>query len=378
MSQYFDVAVAGGGVIGCSVAFHLAQKGAKVAVVEKRTLGGQASIVAAGMLAAQEEAAGPDAFFDVCLASRAQFDALVPEVRALSSVDPEWETAGIWRVAADEDEIPGLLAKKKWQEARGLSVHWVSPEELKEIHPGLAPAPGALYCPTDGQINSARWVQALEEAGRRLGVRFLDHAESVQFVREGRRISGIRASADLIAADQVVVAAGAWTPFLLETLGVSLPLEPVKGQLMVLNGVPRAFRGPVYATPGYVVPRADGRLIIGATAERVGFNVRPTLAAQRFLADWVARWCPALGPMPVMEFQAGLRPGTPDGWPVVGRLWEFDNLYIAAGHFRNGILLSPWTGRYMAEGLLDGRWDPRGDAFSPERFRRASEPARPA
>lgn len=371
MSQYFDVAVVGGGVIGCSIAYHLAKKGAKVVVVEKRGIGGQASSVAAGMLAAQEEAPAPDAFFAACMASRALFNELVPQVREESAIDPEWETTGIWRVAADEDEAATLRAKMRWQEERGLAVEWVGPEALAEQHPGLAPAVGALYCPTDGQINSARWVRALAEAARKRGVRFLDHTPSVDFVREGRRVAGLRFAGELLAADHTVLAAGAWTPFLLEALELSLPLEPVKGQLMVLAGVPRAFRGPIYATPGYVVPRIDGRLIVGATAEKVGFNVRPTLEAQRFLADWVGRWCPALGPMPIVEFQTGLRPGTADGWPVMGRLWEYDNLYIAAGHYRNGILLSPFAGRYMAEGLVDGRWDPLGEPFSPERFRRS-------
>ncbi len=369
MKQVFDVIVVGGGVIGCSTAYHLARKGAKVMVIEKRSIGGQASSITAGMLAAQEEADRPDAFFDLCRGSQALFKPLVEEVRALSGIDPEFEACGVWRAAETEEEKKALLEKKRWQEERALRVEWQEPERLKELHPGLGESLGALYCPMDGQIDSAQWVQALAEASRRKGVRFLDQIPTMEFVREGRRVAGVRTREGSISAEQVVVAAGAWTPILLESLKISLPLEPVKGQLMVLAGVPRAFRGPVYATSGYLIPRSDGRLIIGATVERVGFDVRATLEAQRFLADWALRWCPGLSSLPVVEFQAGLRPGSADHWPLMGRLWDYDNLYVAAGHYRNGILLSPFTGQFMADGILDGRWDPIGVPFSPERFR---------
>jgi len=369
VSQYFDVVVVGGGVIGCSVAFHLAKKGVKVMVVEKNAIGGQASSVAAGMLAAQEEAAKPDAFSEACRESRALFKTLVPEVRELSGIDPEYEICGMWRVAASEVDVPELLDRKRRQEALGLAVEWHFPGQLAERNPGLAHAVGGLYFPEDGQINSAKWALALAEAGRRLGVRFLDRAMGVEFARDGRRVSGVRAQGELFAADRVVLAAGAWTSLLLESLGLSLPLEPVKGQLMILGGAPRAFGGPIFAASGYLVPKADGRLIVGSTMERVGFNVRPTLEAQRILADWVARWAPAFSAYPTVEFQAGLRPGTRDGWPVMGQLWDYDNLFISAGHFRNGILLSPLAGRAMADGIVNGRWAPSAAAFAPERFR---------
>ncbi len=375
MSQYFDVVILGGGVIGCATAYQMAKKGAKVMVVEKRTVGGQASSVAAGMLATQEEATAPDAFFDMCRASRALFDTWVPEVRETSGVNPEYEPCGVWRVAETEEEKKALLEKQRWQEEKGFPVEWQEPERLEDIHPGLGECLGALHCRTDGQINSSQWVHALAEASRRKGVRFLDHVASVEFVRDGRRVAGVRTKEDLIAADHVLLAAGAWTSFLLDALGISLPLEPVKGQLMVLGGMPRAFKGPVYAGKGYLVPRSDGRLVIGTTVERVGFDVRATLEAQRQLADWATRWCPGLSSLPVVEFQVGLRPGTPDGWPVMGRLWDYDNLFVSTGHFRNGILLSPFAGRYMADGVLDNRWNPLGAAFSPERFHHKETPS---
>lgn len=375
MNHSVDVTVVGGGVIGCSIAYHLAQQGAKVMVVEKRTVGGQASSVAAGMLAAQEETESPGPFFDVCRASRDLFPALVPEVAAVSGIDPEWEVCGITRAAATEEELVFLRRRREWQEALGLPVEWLTPSDVAEQNPGLSPVLGALRFPADGQINSARWAQALAEGARRRGARFMDQVPTVEWLRSGRRLTGLVARGEKVDTEHVVLAAGCWTSFLLESLGLSLPLEPVKGQLMVLHGKRRLFRGPLYARPGYVVPKPDGRIIIGATMERAGFNVRPTLEAQRTLADWASQWCPELTTLPAVEFQVGLRPGTVDGWPVMGRLWDYDNLFVAAGHFRNGILLSPFAGRYMADGIVQGRWDPLGDPFSPERFRRQAAPA---
>ncbi|MBL8024506.1 MAG: glycine oxidase ThiO [Elusimicrobia bacterium] len=369
MNHSFDVVVVGGGVIGCSTAFHLARKGAKVMVVDKRAIGGHALSLTAGILAAQMEAEAPDAFFDLRRASRALFPSLVDEIIETSGMDPEFEVSGVWHAAASEQDKIILLEKKRWQEERALSVEWVEPDVLKGVHPGIGENRGALFCPSDAQIESGQWVQALAEASRRKGVRFLDHVPPpLELVRDRRRVAGVRTKDDLISCDQVVLAAGAWTSFLLDQLRISLPLEPVKGELMVLAGVPRAFRGPVYATSGYVVPHPDGRLVIGATEERVGFNAQPTLEAQRNLADWAALWCPGLSGLPVVEFQAGLRPGTADSWPIMGRLWDYDNLFISAGHFKSGILLSPFAGQFMADGILDGRWDPLGAPFSPERF----------
>ena len=369
MNHSFDVLVVGGGVIGCSTAYHLARKGAKVMVVEKRSIGGHAAVITAGLLAAQSESDGPDALFEVCRASRALFPSLVNEIIDLSGIDPELELGGIWRVAESDEDKTVLLGRKRWQEERALPVEWQDPDRVKEIHPGLGPSWGALCCPSDGQIDSGLWVQSLAEASRRKGVRFLDQVSPMDFVRDRRRVAGVRTKDDVISCDKMVLAAGAWTLFLLESLRISLPLEPVKGQLMVLAGVPRAFQGPVYAGQGYLVPRADGRLVIGTTEERVGFDVQPTLQAQRTLADWASRWCPGLNELPVVEFQAGLRPGTADGGPVMGRLWDFDNLFISTGHYKRGILLSPFAGQYLADGVLDGRWDPLGAPFSPERFR---------
>jgi glycine oxidase len=375
MRRTYDVIVIGGGVIGCSTAYHLARKKMSVLVVDKKTLGSQASRVAPGMLAAQEEASEPGPFFDLCRESARLFAEVVPELEFRTGINPQWETCGIWRVAETEAEKGALLEKMRWQSEHGLPVEWHPGGRLAEIHPGLRSSVGGLYCPRDGQIDPVKWIEALVQASRPLGVDFLDHQPRVEIVTEGSRVRGVRTAFEPFSAPAVVVAAGAWSGVLLKGLGVHLPLDPVKGQIMALSGMPRAFAGPIYAGGGYLVPKADGRLIIGATSDRVGFDIYPTLAAQQTLAEWAAHWCPGLGTLTVLESQVGLRPATPDGLPVMGPVKEREGLFVSTGHYRNGILLSPLSGRLVADGVAEGVWSPLLQPFALERFAPAGAPA---
>jgi len=369
MSNRFDVLVIGGGVIGCSIAYHLAKKKLSVVLLEKDAVAARASGGAPGILAAQEETAAPSAFFDACVASREAFATLAAEVKDASGIDPELDARGVWRVAATAEEKTALLARKKWQEERGHAVEWHDAAATAARLPSLAgPFEGALFFPRDGHINGGQWTRALAEAARRRGARVVEHVPQVELTTDGRAVTGARTPTENFPAGHVVLAAGAWTPHLAAGMGLELPVEPVKGQLLFIEGFPALFQQPVFAAGGYCVQKPDGRLIIGTTQERAGFDQRPTLAAQRGLADWAARWCPSAGGREVLGFWAGLRPATPDGWPFLGPLPGWDGVSVCAGHFRNGILLSPFSGRFMADGIADDLWDPLGRSFSPARL----------
>jgi glycine oxidase len=372
MTKPLDVIVVGGGVIGNAVAYHLAKAKARVLVLEREAPGGRATRASAGMLAAQEEAGDDEDFLKLCLESRNLFRTLVPEVEDLSDIRVEWAETGLFRVAADEDEALSLRRKAGLQSARGLPARWLDAREAREALPGFEISHGAFLAPEDGVINPILWSRALGEAARRLGARFVEFTPALDFLRTEGRVTGVRTDRGSHSAPHVVLAAGAWTPLLLESLGVSLPLEPVKGQVLILSGAPGAFRAPVYAGDGYLVPRDDGRVLLGATAERAGFDDRPTLDAQRRLADWAAKWCPPLTARPVVGLQVGLRPGSADGRPVLGPLPGREGVSLACGHYRNGILLSAVTGRLAAEGVLTGRWDAAA-AYSPARFAREAQ-----
>jgi glycine oxidase len=365
----FDLIVIGGGVIGCSVAYHAARKRARVLIVDRSGLAGRAYLVAAGMLAAQEEASEPGALFDVSIASRGLFANLAEDVRAETGIDPELEFQGVWRIAGAEAERDELRRKMDWQAAAGWKAEWVEPEALAKALPAVrARNAGAVYFPQDGQIDSAKWTRALAEGARLRGARLVENVTTLGLWTEAGRVLGVKTDGEAYTADRVVLTAGAWTASLLEPLGWKLPLAPVKGQVLALEGFPRLFAAPVFFPDGYFTPKASGRLIVGATMENAGFDVKPTLAAQRDLAEKALRWCPELSGRQVLGMEAGLRPATPDRLPVMGPVPGWKNLFVCTGHFRNGILLSPYSGAAMAEGMLDGVWDPRAAAFSAGRF----------
>ncbi len=368
MAQRFDTIIIGGGAIGCSVAYHLAKKGIKPIVVDKRAMGAQASSMPSGMLAAQEESFAPDAFFDLCMAGRELVQTMAPEIKFKTGIDPELEITGIWHAAEREKDKNTLLEKMQWQKDKGLPVEWHEQQHLRDVLPGLQPCQGALYYPKDGHLNTVKWVKGLAEAARMCGARFMDHVPDFSLIKEDNEVTGIKTRKEIYFADKTIITAGVWTSKVFGELGITLQQKPIRGQLMVLGGIPRAFQGPVYAGQGYLVPKPDGRLVIGATMEDVGFDTHPTMSAQRYLADWVTRWCVGIHSLPVLEFPVGLRPFPPDSWPVMGPVKDYEGLYVCTGHFRNGILLSAISGQYMADGMAEGTWAPLGQAFSPDRF----------
>lgn len=368
MSRAHDVIVIGGGAVGSSIAYHLAENHSKVLLLDRQAMGGRATRAAAGMLAAQEEAGDDDAFLKFALESRDLFKTLAPKVKELSGVDPEWAVTGVARAAVDPAEAEALRRKVDHQSKKGLPARWLSAKDATEAFPGLMAPDGAFLAPEDGVVNPFLWAKALSESARRRGAKVQEFTPAVTLIKEGRRVVGIRTEKESILAGHVILAAGAWTPFVLGELEVKLPLEPVKGQLLILAGVLGEWKTPVYAGAGYLVPRPDGRILVGATVERVGFDERPTLDAQRQLAEWAARWCPSLSSRPVSSVNAGLRPGSADGLPVLGPVPGWEGVSLACGHHRNGILLSALTGKMVAAAVISGTWDNSLAPFSPARF----------
>ena len=368
-----DVVVIGGGVIGLAVAWRAAQRGYAVRVLERGELGGGASHVAAGMLAPVTEAdPGELALLELGLSSAASWPAFAAELAAASGRDPGLRRCGALVVARDRDEAAALERELELRRALGLEVERLLPSAARKLELALAPTIRlALAVPGDHATDPRATVTALAEAGRRVGVELCTGVIAERIQREGARISGVRlASGEVVAAENVVVAGGAWSG----AIGglPEVPLRPVKGQIMRLRdpGGPGLLERIVRFEGGYLVPRGDGRYVLGATMEERGFDTTVTAGGLYGLLRDAGELVPGIHELVVEETAAGLRPATPDNAPLLGPDPEIAGLHWATGHHRNGILLAPATACLVADGLEGGGGGGGAvpAAFAPRRF----------
>jgi glycine oxidase len=347
------VIVVGGGVIGCAVAYELRKRGASVTLLERQRIAAGASYGAAGMLAPQVEASGPGAFLELGLRSRDLFADWQAELPTSFDLD----LSGILRVAHTEKGAAELRRRAEWQRGLGLGARILDPAEVADLCPGLAEAVCGLWVP-DGQVSAHRLTLALAQAAAQRGAE-LREGVVVTAVRTG----GVDTTDGRMSAGQVVVAAGAWSGLL-----TGMPVRPVKGQRLLLRQPGRVLGMTTFGDQCYLVPKAGGMVLAGATEEpSAGFDARVTAEAVGKVARAACALLPPLADAELVEAWAGLRPSTPDRLPVLGRLPGFEGVWMATGHFRNGILLSALTGRVMAEAILHGAALPASCA--PDRFR---------
>jgi glycine oxidase len=345
----FDVAVIGGGVIGLSVAWRARARGLSVVVLDRGELGGGTTRVAAGMLAPASEADAQErSLLALGLESARIWGAFADELRDVSGVDVGLRTQGTLAVARDGDEKAALERELGLRERLGLRAQRLLPSAARALEPALAPSIRlAVEFPDDHSVDPRALAVALAAACDRAGV----------VLRPGTEVTRL---SDVDAA-QVVLAAGPWSAGL-----ARLPIRPVKGQTIRLRGAALMER-TLRFEGGYLVPRADGRIVLGATEEERGFDTTMTALAVHDLLRDAAELVPGILECEIEELVAGLRPGTPDNAPLIGRLDE--RVVVATGHHRNGVLLAPVTARIVAAELAG---EASEHAFSPHRFERAT------
>ena len=368
MSGTPRVAVIGGGVIGSAIAWRLARE-ARVVLLERGRPGserGEASPAAAGMLAPLKEAEEPGPFMELGLRSMERYPAFVESVEAASGVD-----VGFWRdgrldVALDDEAAEGLHRHRELQADAGHESRILGPAEVRELEPAIGPeAVLGLATDYDHQLDPARLSRALWLAAERAGVETRTDTPVAGVVTAGGAVRGVRLeSGALVEADAVVVAAGAWSGQI--ELPLRLPVRPVRGQIVVLRTASPVLGRTTWGPHLYLVPRPDGRLVVGSTMEEAGFAPRITAGAVARLLGLAVRVVPVLAEAEVEGFRVGLRPAAEDGLPVIGPDPAVDGLFYATGHFRNGILLAPETAERIAAMVLDGA--SAEPAFDPGRF----------
>ena len=372
-----DVVVVGGGVIGLACGWQAAQAGFRVRVLERDEPGSGASGVAAGMLAPVGEATwGEEALLDAALASHAMW----PEFAAELSVAGEADTAllrnGALHVALDADEAAELRRRFELMRSLGLEAEWLTGRQCRELEPGLAPgAYAGAHAPHEAGVDPMAIVRALRRACAGAGADVVSGAEVVDSILEGEALRGVTtADGREHRAEKVVLAAGAWAGAVTWLPDFAVPpVRPVKGQIITLHGAPGdpVAARIVVSERVYLVPRTDGRLIVGATVEEMGFDTRITAGGVHELLREAYRALPDVAEMELERVVAGLRPGTPDNAPVVGAA-ALEGLLFATGHFRNGILLAPLTAAAIVALLQERALPPELGVADPQRFARVA------
>jgi glycine oxidase len=350
-----DVLVVGAGVIGCAVARHLALRGTRVRVLERGEPGRESSWAAAGLLAPLVGADEPGPFVELLLRGREMYPAFAAALREETGIDVGYSDAGTLSLALTDADEPAMQRRHAWQSAARLPVERLTAEEARRLEPGMNPElRWALRFPGDHQVDNRELARALCVAAKRAGADVRTGAAVDRLAWSGGRLAGVElADGERVEADAVVLAAGCWAGRLLG-LPRDLPVLPVHGQIAAVAAVPQRFRHCIDTPRGYLVPRADGRLIAGATAERGVWRKAVTPAGLCSVLAGASEIAPWLGDLPLVETWSGLRPGTPDDLPVLGPDPEVPNLFYATGHFRNGILLAPLTGQVVGEMVLGG------------------------
>jgi glycine oxidase len=362
-------------VIGLSIAWRLAQAGCRVTVYDRGEAGRGASWAAAGMLAAAVETEpGEEPLLPLALESQRLWPEFARELEAASGLPVGYRDEGTLVVALSRDDAAQLRHAYEFQKRLGLNLEWLNAAQARQREPHLKPGiAAAVWSPRDHQVDNRQLGPALAVAVRRAGAELVEHCPVRAITVTGGRAAGGGAE----PADVVVLAAGAWSR---EIDGLPPaqrpPVRPIKGQMLALQMDPAAplLRHVLWLPHGcYLVPRRNGRLVVGATVEERGFDPSLTAGGLIALLDGAWRGVPAIEELPVIETWAGFRPGSRDDAPMLGP-GAVDRLVIATGHHRNGILLTPVSAATMSEYILSGTLPAIARPFSPERFAAAAPP----
>lgn len=383
MKSSADIVVIGGGIIGLTIARSLALRGVSdVCLIERGALGTEASFAAAGMLAPQAEADGEDDFFTLACRSRDLYPSFAAALLEETGLDVELDTTGTLYLALNKHDLEEIEKRFDWQTRAGLPVELLNAAEARDLEPSISSSThGALRFPKDIQVENRRLLSALVNSVNKLGPTLLTETNVDGLSTDGSRLTGVQTSRGGISCAKVVIAAGTWSSFI-QHAPRTLPIEPVRGQMVCLEAKPQLTRHVIYSKRGYIVPRHDGRLLAGSTSEKAGFAKHVTAGGISSILQNAREIAPSVSTLPIVDTWAGLRPCSSDGLPVLGACDEIDGLFYATGHYRNGILLAPITGELISEAIVADAASPLLVPFLPNRgretLRNRPSAARPA
>lgn len=370
-----EVLIIGGGVIGLSIARELYKKGAgRITIVDRGPIGGEASWAAAGMLAPNIETDTSYDFHRFGTESLELYPSFSDALLEETGMGIELNRSGTLCLAFNQAEAADLGETYQQQTVRGVPVEHLSGASVRSIEPLISSdACEALFYPNDWQVENRKLISALRRSAEVNGIKIVERTGVSELLTSGRRISGVKTSGGEISADVTVLATGAWTSLIkIGDVGLQVSVKPIRGQMISFDSAVGLLRHVVYSQRGYVVPRADGRVLVGATVEDAGFDKGITVEGIDSLKDAAMEIAPRLRGFEIAEKWAGLRPFATDGLPILGELPGYENVFVATAHYRNGILLAPKTAEIMADRIVSGLNSRYLDLYGVGRFASAA------
>ena len=357
--------VIGGGVIGTSITYQLAKRGARVTLLERDCLGGAATGASAGIIQPHGGTTSVPEFTALGMESARLFPAVSSELMERTGMDIGYRRVDVIDLALDE---AGAVRLRRAIGPTG-GAEWIDRQVALEMEPEMnASITGAVLHRGDAQVLPANLTAALARAAAELGADLRQGAAVDRLLVDGESVRGVAMGSEVMHAAEVVIANGCWSASWASVLRIPIPVRPVRGQMVALAAQGPRPHAVLSMADGYLVPKPDGRILVGTTVEDAGFDPRPTVEGISSLLERVPRLAPRLAGATVLAAWAGLRPGTADGLPIIGRVAGWRGVTLATGHFRNGILMAPITAELVADLLLEGKTRFPTARFDPARF----------
>ena len=363
-----DTVIVGGGIIGLTTAIALAERGHEVTVLDPGRRKGIGSWSGGGILSPLHPWRYDGAVNDLARRSQQGYPELCRQLRDRAGVDPELRSLGMLYVGLPSRPPVDHERSREWAREEGVEFQELEGDELLAHEPELNPlAEGGLRLPSVAWVRNPRIMRGLSRLAQLNGVTIQDGSTALQLRTHGDTVRGVETDSGVWEAARVVVAAGPWSAPLLKGVGVTLPVRPVKGTMLLLQSARQVLSQVVMAGDHYLIPRADNRILVGSTMEEAGFDVRTSLGAVRALSQSAVEIIPATANMELESYWSGLRPGSPDDRPFIGPFSGMSGLYVNSGHFRNGVVHAPASAELLAS-LIAGEEPPLDPApFAPDR-----------
>jgi len=346
-----DILIIGGGIIGMLTARELSLAGMKVTIVEQGEAGHESSWAGGGIISPLYPWRYSDDVSALAKWGQAFYPSLIEEINSETGLDAELVQNGL--LMLDDEQEVALSWAKKWQS----NLQIIDSHEVLELEPELSASliedNKAIWMPDVRQVRNPRLVKASKNYLLKQGVRFLEQTEVTGFIQKGNKVAGVKSRSGDLTADRVLLAGGAWSANLLKSIDINLDVEPVKGQMILFKTEPDKIKRITLSQDRYVIPRRDGRVLVGSTLEHTGFEKTVTATAREELMNEACRIIPSLKDAEVEHHWAGLRPGSKNGIPYICAVQDLEGLFLNTGHFRNGVVLGPASARLASDLILN-------------------------